>query len=138
MKEVIWIGLCVGLSSSAFAAIDTDSPLICAPSQYTECTPSGCEQVNSSEINAPRFIKVDAKRKRMESLQGGANAISKVDHIERIDGKLILQGVEDGIEGVRDGIGYSIAIVEENGDMVMSAASEGVSFSAFGACTNFP
>jgi len=138
MKKIVWISVWMGLSGSAFAAIDTNALLICAPSRYTECTPSGCEQVSSAAINAPRFITIDVKRKRMESLQGGANAISKPDHIERIDGKLILQGVEDGVEGVRDGIGYSIAIVEDNGDMVLSAASEGVSFSAFGACTNLP
>lgn len=138
MKSMIWISLGLALTPSAFAKLDTNAPLICAPGQYTECTPDGCHSVDSAAINAPRFIKVDVKRKRLESLQGGAKVTSKLDHLERIDGKLILQGVEDGIEDVRDGIGYSISIVEDNGDMVLSAASEGVSFTAFGACTNLP
>jgi len=135
-----WIVICLGLCAgqALAAAINTNEVLLCAPGQYTECTPDGCAPVNYAEINAPRFIKVDVKRKRMESLQGGASATSKLDHVERIDGKLILQGVEDGVKNVRDGIGYSIAIVEDTGDMVLSAASEGVSFIAFGACTNLP
>ena len=135
-----WIVICLSLCTGhAMAApINTNELLICAPGEYTECTPSGCERVDSAAINAPRFIKIDVKRKRLESLQGGANLSSKLDHLERIDGKLILQGVEDGVENVRDGIGYTIVIVEDTGDMVLSAASEGVSFVAFGACTNLP
>lgn len=137
-----WIVICLGLSlgsgQALAATLNTNEVLLCAPGQYTECTPNGCETVDYAAINAPRFIKIDVKRKRMESLQGGANATSKFDHVERVDGKLILQGVEDGVKNVRDGIGYSIAIVEDTGDMVLSAASEGVSFVAFGACINLP
>ena len=118
-------------------AVDTSKALLCAPGNFSECTSLGCNAVDSAEIRAPRFMKVDAKRKRIENVQGGVNAVSKLDHIERIDGKLMLQGVEDGVENVRDGIAYSIVITEDTGDMVLSAASEGVSFIAFGACTNY-
>ena len=79
-------------------------------------------------------MKINAKRKRIEPL-GGVGRASKIDHVERVDGKLIVQGVEDGVKDVRDGIGYSIAISETTGDMVLSAAGDGVSFNAFGACT---
>ena len=138
MKRLIVCCLAITFSQTAGAAVNTKSALLCAPYQFTECTLAGCEKVDHDSINAPRFLKVDVKAKRMESLQGGAGVVSKIDHIERIDGKVMLQGVEDGIENVRDGIGYSIVIAEDSGDMVLSAASEGVSFVAFGACTNLP
>ena len=112
---------------------DGSKPILCAPSNYSQCTAMGCQQVNAREIGAPRFLKINIKRKRIEAV-GGAGGTSKIDHIERVDGKLIVQGVEDGLEDVRDGVGYSIAISEATGDMVLSAAGDGVSFSAFGAC----
>lgn len=136
MKKVLLVCALACPSLAAADAIDTNKALLCAPAQYNQCTPSGCTPVDSEEIRAPRFMKVDVKRKRLENVQGGVDAVSKLDHVERIDGKIMLQGVEDGVENARDGIAYSIAIVEDSGDMVLSAASEGVSFIAFGACTN--
>ena len=51
------------------------------------------------------------------------------------DGKLILQGAEDGVEGVRDGLGWTLAISEEIGRMVLTASGDNVGFVIFGACT---
>jgi hypothetical protein len=131
----IFIIASVLYSGAVFAAdFDGSKPLLCAPSSYTECTTMGCERVDAAAIRAPRFLQIDAKRKRIEPVGGGAGRTSKIDHVERVDGKLIVQGVEDGVEDVRDGLGYSIAISETTGDMVLSAAGDGVSFTAFGAC----
>ena len=55
--------------------------------------------------------------------------------MNRIDGKLILQGVEDGEEGVRDGLGWTMAISEDSGDMVLTGSGDQVGFVIFGACT---
>jgi hypothetical protein len=54
--------------------------------------------------------------------------------MERIDGKLILQGAEDGIEDVRDGIGWTAAISESTGKFIFTASGEEVAFVVFGAC----
>jgi len=54
--------------------------------------------------------------------------------MERIDGKLILQGAEDGYESVRDGLGGTIAISEGTGRVVMTASGDQVAFVVFGAC----
>ena len=47
----------------------------------------------------------------------------------------MLQGAEDGFEGISDGIGWSVSIDEETGDMVISGSGEEVAFVIFGACT---
>jgi hypothetical protein len=55
--------------------------------------------------------------------------------LEHIDGKLIIEGAQDGIENVRDGLGWTMAINEESGEMVLTAAGDRVGFVVFGACT---
>ncbi|MGI9325636.1 MAG: hypothetical protein ACR2PZ_10485 [Pseudomonadales bacterium] len=129
--------VCLAIAAQGAAAADFDGskPLLCAPSSYNECTAAGCQPVDAASITAPSFLRVDAKRKRIEPVQGGAGRTGKIDHVETIDGKLILQGVEDGVEDVRDGIGYSLAIAQDTGRMVLSASADDVAFVAFGACT---
>ena len=57
--------------------------------------------------------------------------------MEKIDGKLMLQGAEDGREGgTPDGIGWSMSVVENSGNMVLTASGDGVAFVIFGACTS--
>ena len=58
-----------------------------------------------------------------------------IENFETIDGKVIIQGAEDGIEGVRDGLGWSLALAEETGKMVITASGDDVGFVIFGACT---
>jgi hypothetical protein len=58
-----------------------------------------------------------------------------IERLEQVDGKLIIQGAEDGIEGVRDGVGWSAAIAQETGKMVLTASGDEVGFVVFGACT---
>jgi hypothetical protein len=46
-----------------------------------------------------------------------------------------LQGADDGIEGVRDGLAWSISIAQDTGRLSFSASGENVVFVIFGACT---
>ncbi len=52
-----------------------------------------------------------------------------------IDEKLFLQGADDGVEGVRDGLAWSLAIDQKTGKMVLTASGDSVGFVIFGACT---
>ena len=54
-----------------------------------------------------------------------------------IDGKLILQGAEDGLIEVQDGAAWSIAISEETGKMILTESADRMGFVIFGACTPF-
>jgi hypothetical protein len=57
--------------------------------------------------------------------------------VKRVDGKLILQGAEEGRPDVRDGFGWTVAIMEDSGQMVLSASGDLVAISAFGVCTSY-
>jgi predicted regulator of Ras-like GTPase activity (Roadblock/LC7/MglB family) len=59
---------------------------------------------------------------------------SRIENLERIDGKLILQGAENGYKEVRDGTGWSIAVSEETGKIVLTESGDQVAFVVFGAC----
>ena len=122
----------------AFAGdFDGSKPLLCAVIDIVECGSGGkCQQVTAEDVGIPRFLKVNFKKKTITATQASGNKKSTtIKNSEHIDGKLILQGAEDGIEGVRDGVGWSIAIAEDTGNMVLSASGDDVGFVVFGACT---
>ena len=47
----------------------------------------------------------------------------------------MLQGADDGIEGVRDGLGWTMAINDTTGKMVLTASGDSFALVVFGACT---
>ena len=46
---------------------------------------------------------------------------------------MILQGAEDGYEKMRDGLGWTLAIAENSGQVVLTASGDQVAFVVFGA-----
>jgi hypothetical protein len=102
-----------------------------------ECLPGGnCQRVTHDSINLPKFVILNFKEKKISMPGDPKNRPpTAIERTESVDGKLILQGAEDGIEGVRDGLGWTVAISEQTGDMVLTASGEEVGFVVFGACT---
>ena len=142
MKKVqslalVVFGLCL-LCASAAAAADFDGSrvLVFSVISVIECTPEeGCAQVTAESIALPQFLKIDFKSKRVTPAREAQGArSSEIERMERIDGKLMLQGAEDGIEGVRDGLGWTLAISEDTGKAILTASGEEVAFVVFGAC----
>ncbi len=64
----------------------------------------------------------------------GSGPYNTIERVEEVDNKLIIQGAEQGREGVRDGFGWTIAIMEDTGDMVLTASGDLVGLVAFGVC----
>jgi hypothetical protein len=130
--------LCVCiLPLSAFAgAFDGSKPLYCSLADAIECVPGvECQEVMPESVNLPNFLKIDFKKKRITATkEGGVQRTSKIENRERIDGKLIMQGAEDGVAGVRDGLGWSIAISESTGKMVLTGSGDQFGLVVFGAC----
>jgi len=129
----------VGLIAFPALAGDFDgsNPLICAVMDVVECQPGGkCQQVTAEDVGIPHFFKINFKEKKISATQSGESTRStEIEHLEHVDGKLIIQGAEDGIEGVRDGLGWSLAIAEDTGKTVLTASGDEVGFVLFGACT---
>jgi hypothetical protein len=82
----------------------------------------------------PQFLKVDFTTKTIRSAAAEAERPgTTIERQETVDGKLILQGAEDGYEEMRDGLGWTIAVSLETGQVVMTASGEQVAFVVFGA-----
>ena len=57
---------------------------------------------------------------------------SKIKRVEHVENKLMLQGVEDGVENVDDGLAWSIAISKKTGKVILSASGDEVACVVFG------
>lgn len=122
----------VHLSAASF---DGTAPLLCALMDGRECGPeNGCQRVTVESINIPHFVRIDFDKKTITGTAETGRQTA-IENMERIDRKVILQGAEDGIEGVRDGLGWTLAIMEDTGRMVVTASGDEVGFVIFGACT---
>ncbi|MFQ5644323.1 MAG: hypothetical protein ACE5FQ_11590 [Thiogranum sp.] len=120
------------------AGLDGSSEFLCASVDVMECLPtSGCNRVAADDVDIPRFIRVNVKEKRIVTGAKDDKRVTAIERVETVDGKLMLQGAEDGREGgERDGVGWSLSVVEDSGDMVLTASGDGVAFVVFGACTS--
>jgi hypothetical protein len=116
---------------------DGSKELICSVMDIVECQPGGkCQEVTAEEVGIPHFFKINFKSKKISSTHAdGSNRATDIERFEKVDNKVIIQGAEDGIEDVRDGVGWSTAIAEDTGKMVLTASGDDVGFVVFGACT---
>lgn len=138
MAVIASLILCLSLTSKAIAGdFDGSKPLLVSVARIMECTPvEGCKDVSANEVRLPRFLKIDFAKKTIRPARGGEDIPDTViERSERVDGKLILQGAEDGYAEMRDGLGWTMAISEESGLMVLTTSGDEVGFVVFGACT---
>jgi len=129
--------LCTLPFSVQGASFDGSQNLICAPQLVIECGPDGkCEQAMAASVNLPNFFQMDFSIREMTAITESENKrTSRIKSMEVLDGKLFLQGADDGIEGVRDGLAWSISISQDTGRLVLSASGGNEAFVIFGACT---
>jgi hypothetical protein len=140
MKNRISTGLILLAASwgtSNAASFDGSAPVLCASATVIECLPTaGCNLVAADAVGAPPFMRIDfAANTLTASAAGGAQRTTAIERSETVDGKLILQGAEENLEGARDGVGWTIAISQETGRMVLTASGDDVAFTIFGNCT---
>ena len=89
-----------------------------------------------ADVGLPDFLKVDIEAKTISANHAsGDKRSTKIENLEKIDGKVIIQGAEDGVEDVKDGVGRSLAVAEESGKMALTASGDDVGFVLFGAST---
>ena len=80
-------------------------------------------------INFPRIIKIDFKKKTIIDDQFGQSIrTTMIDKLQEIDGKLVLNGTQEGM-------GWTVVINQSNGDLTLSATDDQFGFIVFGACT---
>jgi hypothetical protein len=135
--HTVLLAACLLLADLTVAGdFDGSKTLLCANQLVNECLPGQpCRMVAPQNVNLPNFFYVDTGNKVITGKHdGGLDASTPVERLEHLDGKLILQGADSGIEGVKDGNGWTMVIEESTGKMSMTASGDGFVIVAFGAC----
>jgi hypothetical protein len=129
--------LLLAAASTLAAGFDGSKPLLCSIIDVVECSPGGeCLRSDAASVNLPYFVKVDVADKVLRVPQGDGDARSTpIQAVTHLDGKLILQGAEDGDAEEQDAVGWTMSIDEDDGGMIFSASRERAGFIIFGACT---
>jgi hypothetical protein len=133
----VWVSVLLVTSPYAVSA-DYVGPEVftCASMEVMECLPAkGCSRVSPDVVDIPRFLKVDMKNREITAVRADDTRKSGIERLEEVEGKLMLQGAEEGRVGVRDGVGWTMSVDRDRGDMVLTASGEDVAFVVFGACT---
>ena len=127
---------CVMHTPASAGDFDGSKALMCVCMRIVQCGPDGnCVQVSAEDIGLPEFMSMNFEEKTVRALQRGENQPpSRIKNLERIYRKLILQGVEEGVKDVHEGVGWTIAISEETGKMVITGSGEQTGMIVFGAC----
>ncbi len=103
--------------------------MICASIEATVCTLEGCEIGTPWLWGIPQFVEIDLKAKKLRTTAAsGANRETPITSLDRSDGLIFLQGVENGRA-------FSFVITEKTGVLSAAVAREELTVSVFGACT---
>ena len=87
-------------------------------------------------VGLPQRFVIDFKDKVLRpSKDSVIRKTSKIKSVENVENKLVLQGFEDGVENIDDGLAWSIVISKITGKVVLAASGDGVAYVAFGKCT---
>ena len=134
MRRIATISLIIGtlmvpLQLTA-ASFDGSVPLLCSVVQIVECgTGQDCFPVTAEMAGIPPFLKIDFKAKTITATEdSGREDVSAIKSIEHIDGKMIMQGSENGR-------GWTIVISEKTGEMSATVSDDKAGFIVFGAST---
>jgi hypothetical protein len=121
--------ICITPLMALAGDFDGSVPLICAVIETIECGEDGkCQNGTADNINIPQFLKINFKTKTISGKKGEEEKTTKIENMERSDGKLILQGTQTSK-------GWSMVIDETTGKMTITASGDQVGFVVFGACT---
>jgi len=89
----------------------------------------GCVRVLPEDMNIPQFIRIDTGTRKLSTTPAsGERRETVAKSMDRIDGQLILQGIEANRA-------FSLLIDEASGLATFASAADGGSVSVFAACT---
>jgi hypothetical protein len=136
MVSIVLLVMFVPCSGMA-GDFDGSKTLLFATQKGFECTPrNGCKEVALEDLNLPSFYIINFKKKEITATpESGIEDVSKIERMETYDGMLLIQGAEDGYEGVEDGVGWTVSIQKDSGKAVLSGSMPEAGFIVFGVCT---
>jgi hypothetical protein len=97
------------------------------------------EDVDPVSIGLPKAFLIDFAagviRPSKESL---VRKVAKIGTVLHVENSLVLQGIDEGVAGVEDGLAWSLTISKTDGSAILSASAKGVAYVVFGQCTPTP
>lgn len=136
MVAVAWALICGSSQPASAGDFDGTKALMCTCGDGLEYHRNGGQKpFNPESAGLPKTFVVDFKSKLIRPTRDSVvRRRSKIKRTERIEEKLVLQGAEDGVEGVDDGVGWSMAIEQGAGGFVITASGSHVGYIVFGSC----
>ena len=93
------------------------------------------DDIDPSTVGLPTQFLIDFESKKLIPSKGSrVRRIVSFKGVDHIENKIVIQGVDEGIEGVLDGVAWSLVISKNNGKSVLSVARDGVAYVVFGVC----
>ena len=141
-KFYLAIGFCFFAATVDAIAGDFDGskPLSGITGRIIEINPYKINaDVDPDTVGVPKKFRIDFRTRTLrpsaDSLIRKTIAFERIVHIEN---KMIMQGVDKGVDGVDDGLAWSLAISKKNGNAVLSASGDGIAYVVFGVCNPIP
>jgi hypothetical protein len=124
------------LASASAMAFDKSRPLICAIGEAYECERGkACERTDLDEIGAPRFFRIDLVGQTAKGVGAGAHGrTSPIRTVASVGPLLVMQGMDEAVEGERGAIGWTASVSVSDGGMTLTAAGDEGAFLLFGDC----
>lgn len=136
LTTIVW-GTLLGIISanSQAAGFDGKTNLLCTATEVYECDAANtCGLLPAPDLQDIRHLNVDMKQKTVTLAHVDTNLSSTIDRMDTVDGKLVLQGIENGRPEEIDGGGWTMSIDQTYGTMVFTQAGGSAAFVGFGGC----
>jgi hypothetical protein len=116
------------VSARAAGPFDGSVPLLCAAIDLMECAAGGeCQRRTAEDVNLPRLLTLDFKAQSLVAADD-SNRTAPIQRVERVNGRLILQGGQEGRA-------WSVVIEEATGKLSAGVVDQQGAFAVFGVCT---
>ena len=126
MKGLI-LAAVIFLTTQAASASEYDGSkkLICATTEAMECAAGEeCIKTRVNDIGAPKFLNIDFAQKAI----AGPKRTTPIAFMDKGEDQIVLQGNELGF-------GWTIALDQVSGDMILTLVNRDGAFVLFGSCT---
>lgn len=139
-KMVIGCGVILilwGGTAIADGNFDGSRSLLCKTGQGVQYHRDGDPQAFHPEsAGLPQSFVVDFEKRMVRPTRDSViQRRTKIKRMERVEEKIVLQGAEDGVEGVDDGVGWTMALKRLNGKFVITASGSDMGYIVFGSCS---
>jgi hypothetical protein len=133
----LFLLLAAGCLNATAGDFDGSTPLSGITGKIVEINPVRIiEDVDPDTVGVPKQFLIDFDAKTLRASQDsrvrGTITFNSLRHIED---KLVMQGVDGGVEGVDDALAWSLTISKKDGKAVLAASGGGVAYVVFSVCT---